>query len=374
MSRMTRALGLLVVPVAVVTMLPGTAQAVAPFGPAHQVLPDSCAGSLTVLDSSGGRHGFTLCRLSSGYDDLYAVTAAPGASTWKRTRVATKAQSLMAVADDGHSSYALYDSTTGVELLTRTRSGTNHVKTLVAKRDGAAGTGALVARGGKWWAVWSDETAITGGTECFYLFQAKTLDGIQGAHNTKLCASEPSLALGSNGEPVLTYRVSQDEVGGQVVVSKWRAGKWSKPHVVTAKNQVGKLPTVSVSGTTTRVTWLQFVPGKNHYVVEVATEVGSGAWHTRSFAPPAVFDTAVVSHQQTVESKGKVVVAWTVLSTKGKEIIEVEENTGGKWSQREVGDGTSGDAVLTQLAAIKGRAYLVMEHSDTTIYDLAAHQ
>jgi hypothetical protein len=188
-----------------------------------------------------------------------------------------------------------------------------------------------------------------------------------------LCASDPSLAL-QGTSPVLTYRTSIDDAGGAVEVSSWHSGTWSKPHQLTGANQAGKLPTVSVTGSTVRVTWLQLVQSANHYVAHLATKAGHGAWHATTFPTPAAFDTVVTSHPQSAQSKGKLFVAWTVVGAGNKETIEVEEHAGGKWTKRQVGDGTGGDAVLTQLAATKGRAYLVLEHSDRTVYDLAARQ
>jgi hypothetical protein len=359
---------------ALVVGLPLGAQAVAPFGAAHRVLPVSCAGSQTALGSDGARHGFTTCRLANGSNALYAVTGSPGATTWTRTRVATNVGYLLAASDDGHSSYALFDTAGGVlELATRARSGSTHLKKLASTRQYGLGSGALLAKNGNWLAVWSAGTKLMAGSGCYQLFQAGTLHGFGATRNTKICGSEPSLAFGSSGKPVLVYRVGLVDYGSEIDLRKSHAGRWSKPHAVTAKNQAGRTPTISVVGNTTRVAWLQFAP-RNRYLAHLATKVGRGPWHTHTFAQPGVFDTVIDTRPQTAESHGNAFIAWTIANSKHKETVHVEEYAGGKWTQRNVGDGTGGDAVLDQLASINGRAYLVISHSDETVYDLTTQQ
>jgi hypothetical protein len=73
-------------------------------------------------------------------------------------------------------------------------------------------------------------------------------------------------------------------------------------------------------------------------------------------------------------SDGKVFLAWTSATKQKKETVHVEQKGSGGWSSRDVGDGTTGDAVLDSLQSINGRAYLVIDHSDTTIYAVTRHQ
>jgi hypothetical protein len=236
----------------------------------------------------------------------------------------------------------------------------------VVARDGS-----LLVKDGKWWAVWSRPTKKTGGTLCYYLYQAKTLDGTQAAHNTTICGVEPALTFGRSGTAELVYRSGLMDVGGDIDLSRWRGAKWSAPQRLNSKGSDCYLPSIVVSGHSTWVSWEQRSASVQ---MVVQHRKNAGAWK-RTILKPAIApgDNTVYSVPQLVVSGPTAALAWTTTTPKNKEIVEVEQHTASGWSGRKVGDGTSGDAVFDELAVHGGRLYLVIDHSDATVYSVGRH-
>jgi hypothetical protein len=358
-----------VVGAALLPLLAGSASAVGPFSAAHKVTPNGCYDSKTLVDGHGVRRGFIVCSKPTGAE-LEAVTAAAGAAKWALTPVALGG--LYAAADDGTASYALYadGNGRGLYLLRRARSGAITKHRLSTSDD--ITSGALLVRSGKWLAMWAAPTIATGGTQCDYLFESKTLGARQAPHNTNICGNQPSLTFAAHGAPVLVADTSEVNTGGEIELLRASGKGWSTPIAVSPGRSLGVNPDVEITGTTTRVVWLAQPGGSAHAMI--ATRTGSGPWHRRTFAGLVGLDQAVLSTPRVAASDGSVFVAFTAITKAKHEIVEVEQYRGGHWTSRQVGDGTSGDAVFGELDASNGRADLVIEHLDQTVYTLTSHQ
>jgi hypothetical protein len=222
------------------------AQAVGPFTHPQKALTADCFPALTVLDATGARHGFASCS-TRFKDHLAFISAAPGAP-WKVNRLRITGY-VHAVADDGSSTYALYSKRHGTYVLKRTRGGAiSHHR--ISKVPG--GDGAIVARGGKWFAIWVGYPKVVDGT-CPPLYSGGTLGHTRHGKATGFCGAYPSLALTSSGKPITAFQTGNYQLGNNIDLSTWRHRKWKKPAALARR---GMLADISTSGATTNVVWL----------------------------------------------------------------------------------------------------------------------
>jgi hypothetical protein len=97
-------------------------------------------------------------------------------SSWTRTATPYRGR-VLAVADDGGSTFLLYQAADGIRITRRTHGGT---LTGGRRISGFTGTnpfptGDLVALAGQWWAVWTEQVGSTTEGTPMQLFQGKTI-------------------------------------------------------------------------------------------------------------------------------------------------------------------------------------------------------
>jgi hypothetical protein len=338
------------------------AEAVATFKAPQRATPNGCFNSITEVSGRGVRHGFVEC--TGDRTGLYYVSAARGTTRWSLSRVSTSVVALLAADDDGDASYAVYVATDGngesTYLVERTHGGA--VTKRVLSADHAAGSAAVLARNGGWWAVWARRTQQTGGSLCEYLFQSKTIGAAASDQSIGRCGQEPSLAIGQGGVPTLVYREQAFDYGGDIDVARWVNGAWSGPTRLNGAD-AGRQPFIQRSGHSTRVAWFRNT-GSGTFDVVLATKHDGGGWRRKHFSRLTAWDNAVAHRPPTISvSGGTVFLAWNAVKRNNLEVARVVALRNGSWSGRDVGDGTSGDAVFAGLDSVDGRAYLVLDHS-----------
>src|SRR4051794_14274532 len=168
----------LVVLIALPMLMAATATA-APTAPVT-VVPAGCnfddVSGDAVVTGDGVTHGFAA--FHGGTCPPAGVISYFEGSGTSWTRAATPYRGrVMAAADDGSSTFLLYQASDGIHITRRTHGGT-----LTAGRriSGFTGTnpfptGDLVAFTGQWWAVWTEQVGSTVEGTPMQLFQGKTI-------------------------------------------------------------------------------------------------------------------------------------------------------------------------------------------------------
>lgn len=194
-----------------------------PFGPVQVVTPDACSVGRVVGDGSGTLRGFTSC------DDgrvLYLQRASGGG--WVRSASSYQGE-VAAVADDGQNVFVLLVHDGAVGIARRTHGG----RELAWRRLNAttAVTADLVARDGRWWAVWSSYVAP--GSSPNHLWQAGTLFGVSqaAAEITSGSAGDgmPQLAMGPRGRLILTWARQSTTRIASTNDGRWSSRQLSAP-------------------------------------------------------------------------------------------------------------------------------------------------
>src|SRR6266540_1312758 len=107
-----------------------------------------------------------------GDDRIWYFQGAGG--SWTRQRSPYRGV-LMAAASDGTGAYLMYRASDGVHLAKRTPGGTFTAGRLLSDTTNRFIAGAVIATGGSWWAVWTEQTGQNRfGDPVYGLFQAKT--------------------------------------------------------------------------------------------------------------------------------------------------------------------------------------------------------
>lgn len=345
-----------------VLTLTATAAAGSSYSKPQKVAPTGCYDSQTSLDAKGDRLGFVICRAKSGRTNLESVRGTSGASKWALKKVGSQA-TLIATAGDGRSDYALYTAKRHTYLAELKPSGALRRHEL--SKDEPT-LGALVAHNGKWFAVFSQENSIGDGT-CPTMFAAGTLVGLNKPTSTKACG-QPALGLDHHGRPILVT-VGLDNAGNNVTLRTWEGSNWSKGETIGSN---GRAPFIATHGKTTYVAYVEFLARSQQSRTVLATQHGSSHWKHKTFPHVAGFDTTVTTGPQVAASSRALFVAWTAV-IHHHEQVQVEQHKH-SWSGQTVGDGTSGDAVMDDLDAIHGHAYLTIDHSDNTLFTVVRHQ
>ncbi|MFN2624579.1 MAG: hypothetical protein ABR520_00660, partial [Mycobacteriales bacterium] len=175
------------------------------YSAAEAATPPSCEITRATATSDGRIAGFGSCWAEE--QELFVVYVERVGADW-RVEPTTYRGRIHAVADDGTTTYALLDSADGgVVLLRRRRDGSYLPQTTLHSLNGLPTEAALIARDGRWWAVWT-----YGGP----LFDAHTIAGGKGSarqitfettHTPShtLRDESPSLVLREDGRALLAW-------------------------------------------------------------------------------------------------------------------------------------------------------------------------
>jgi hypothetical protein len=160
----------LLVPLVLVVLIPLALPASASYGPTR--LARSCTGNIRLAAVGGGVvWGATSCGRQLG---AIGVISARSAGSWRRSSTPWTGD-VLAVADDGGTTFVLWNDANGrLQIGRRPHAGPASAPTLLS-RQGSTGA-SLVARDGRWWAVWST-SGCTGHMEgcSTVMWQAKSL-------------------------------------------------------------------------------------------------------------------------------------------------------------------------------------------------------
>jgi hypothetical protein len=288
---------------------------VAAFGDVMTVLHANCefdsAGGDCAVDGQGTIHAF-VAFTGKSCDQEPPITYVSGSGgSW--TPATTPYRGLViGMAIDGTQLFLLFSNSDGVHLGQLAQGQFTPSQTLSRHSDwgpaGEAGGGSVVAKGGKWWAVWSERADFS---RPFHLFQASTMTSAGELSRQRISSSlphalhtaGPSLALdpANPGSAALAWfvtlpngavvRFARARMGDAV----WHEKAWAPPRPQSGRNVGG--PDLFASD------------GNLHGVYEDNDKI------TYTLNPPT---GTVATHFQTkgngpqvAHSAGKTFVAWT---------------------------------------------------------------
>lgn len=204
-----------------------SARAAGDFGTTQAVTPSGCAAGEVDVSHGGLLRGYGSC------NDGHVLRLQRAGGRWTRASSGYSGR-VVAAADDGSRSYVLLDqdeqqSPDGAArlVLGQKDAGGAEQPLRVLNRGQSVGTGTLVARRGRWWAVWS--AAPAGTEQAPRLWQAGTLLRDRPAQPiTAPGASDvgPDLGIGARGELVLAW-TRGGGTGERVRVAHTSTGIWS---------------------------------------------------------------------------------------------------------------------------------------------------
>ncbi len=338
---------------AVLVMGVTPASAVAPFGPAEQLVA-GCGVGLgdAVIASDGTTRGFAECN-GDPYGPIWFFRDRPGQAPSQQQTPYTGL--VLAAAWDGvGATYLLYEQNSTLKIAKRVESSGAYSSPTTLATTGASAlffTGDVVASAGKWWAVWSEQVGPGGEFAQTELFQAHTLLSSQGRTRITTTASnvfdlEPTLAYASGRVSMVWSRFTNPFTGtGQSDLRRGSntGGGWSTV-LLTAAGNVNLGSDMVVYAGVTYVTWER--DGRI-----VVTSNSSGTFASRTFNTPGFIPSVAVS-------LGKLFVAWAAAPSGGDEDsrVFVAERSGGVWTGANV---TPAPSAPLQVLAQGGKARVV---------------
>lgn len=276
----------------------GPAQAAPP--PAVPVLSTGCTGIIysdavgSAAGASGKVHGFAGYEYSGCGDRLYYFEGA--GSTWT-TRATSLFGDVVDVARDSTGTYLLYvinelAETPELAVAKRAPDGTTTRLAVVAPVNGTAQgvRGSIVARDGRWLAVWSQAGSTSGDND---LYQFGTLYGTPGTTSPVAIGSgndmAPTLAFAPDGATILAFTRTWS-TGKVVRVARTTNGStwsWRTAGSGLPINLDFASLALAVTSAGTFVTWTESV---NQISQVVVADDLTGTWRRQQ--PPAVYDSA----------------------------------------------------------------------------------
>jgi hypothetical protein len=321
MRRTVRAV--LAVAFGVLLMLAPTvpASAVPGFGAAEEVVRPGCRfgavdGDAAVAPDSSTR-GFVAFRGGTGLCAGRVWYVERRAGRWSR-QLSPYVGQVLAVAADNTGTYVLYRSFQhgGALRVGKRRTAGRYTGGRQLSAARTIQSGAIVASGGRWWAVWPEETPGRPEHErSTDLYQAKTLG--RALAKQRVTTSEldydgdPSLLLRPGGEATLAWAVS-DFPADLAILGVGRAGpggRWRVRHFELTRPQnfvFHGVPDLALDGATTHLIWERAVMdrhGKSE--THLVTAYDRGGWGPAHTFPTRGFQPRIAA------SGGKVVAGWT---------------------------------------------------------------
>jgi hypothetical protein len=346
------------------------------FSAASVVGKAGCGDSHTVVDADGLTRGFMVCTTPDGEGALYYVASAAFGSRWHLTRVAS-GRTVLDVADDGSTTYGLVDNGSALEVFARTHAGVVKVTRLADTGDGSDVEGAITARQGKWWALWSE---ASGDCACFPLYEARTMGTPLKAHDTGKVGREMRLVAVSDTAVEVVRDTRPGAIAGSIVVTRVDGAGWHKDTYLEGTQAPdsgsGFQPDVIQVGEVTEVTWIRMdATVRDAYKVMYADNA-SKAWRTHAFTVPAAFPKgALVTWRPAylVASRDRTAVGWTTV-VGGRSVAHLAERVGKRWVEADLPSGIANrSSFLSGLGAWQGRLQCVFDvvddatNQDTTV-------
>jgi hypothetical protein len=293
--------------VALLTVAGGAvpAGAAGPFGPAQVVEPD-CTFALAdaAIAVDGAVRGFDTCdQLFAGRIDFFRD---PLGATPQRETTPYTGRVLATAWDGAGATYVVYIDGQQLRIGKRVESTGVYAPPTTLTTAGWTSrpyTADVVAAGGRWWVVWSEQVGPGGEYAQTDLFQAHTLLGSQG--RTRITTTTgtddryPSLAYAA-GRMTLVFVRGPVPVPGNgspgapqaqqdLQIARSTGGPWLS-RLFSSAGDLNGFPDVVDYGGVTYVAWVTGNPA----AVVVADDAGA-AFRSHQFATPAVSPTVAVS-------------------------------------------------------------------------------
>jgi hypothetical protein len=367
---MARRLGIVVLAVlamlAVAAATPATA--VGAFGPAVTVADLGCAGGdYSVAKASQHADGVIrgwAVTVGAGCADgrIWYVEGGAGRA-WLRQRSPYRGV-LLAAASDGTGAYVLYRASDGIHLSKRTLGGTFTAGRLLSDSTYRFTQGTVLATGGTWWAVWTEQTGEDRfGDPVSGLFQAKTYGTDQTRQRITFRGDsdvDPDLALRPGGGAVLVWtRITELPETGSVRVATSADGQWASRAFATGGDfgPYHQSPQVATDGRWTYITW-EF----DRHIFE--SDNRSGRFRSHRFAAPGAIPEVAVS-------SGKTFVVWTTAARTGvPSHVFVAERAGSTWTGLNLPRATPGYERAAEVTANRGKATVLILGTNASGRDL----
>ena len=348
---MRRRLAGLLLAALLLPLVPAPASAVQPLGDPQQVAPAGCLRSAVSTGPDGALRGFVQCRTAdgSGAELRYVVRTSGG---WQVRRVLPDGGVLWDSTQDATGTYVLYAGSGPVGAYVRrvSRDGTVGARRWLGPSSDRSGS--VVARDGRWWAVWS---AFDG--SAYSLREAGTLFGssvVDRRITSDTGDGTPSVQLRPGGGLQLAWpRVRYDAEGRattDVRLASTTGSGWQSRSLAREPGLTGVRMTVAG-----RHTYLSWTRGLRPLVASNE----SGAFRTRVFLVPAC---AAAGHLAV--SGSTVFLAWGGCNgrtgTQARDEVYLAERRSGTWSTATAFSGSAYE--LTDLVQSAGRATVAASH------------
>lgn len=352
----------LVALVALVAMTPAGAlprdSSASSFGPSELASPPSCPLVHAASSGDGSLHGFARCPAGDlvqytgrDVDDVLLYVERVG-SEW-RHETSPYHGLVLDVADDGTATYVLSHTGRGLVLGVRDRRGT-YAESAVLDNEGAV-QASIVARAGRWWAVWTASGPLY---QAGSLFRHQARQRITVARTTTL---QPDLALSPSGRVYLTWfkylgfitdRASGRDLNKSEVRLGWSDnGRWESVRFTAGAGLYNHHPRVT---TDSQHVYVTFVRDATPIVARSRTPSPRGSFEWRAYNTPG--DCWNRINPRITSMGGRVLAGWTTCGTTSQPpsptILEIEP---GRWTgPTEV----HGEGMADSLSSSGGRALL----------------
>jgi hypothetical protein len=349
---MTRRIGIVLLVALAVAVLGAPAGAVGAFGPTATVADIGCVsngsgGAKASLGGDGVVRGWVESTGPACGDDRIWYFQGAGRS-WTTERSPYHG-ALLAASSDGTGAYVLYQAADGIHLSKRTPGGTFTTGRLLSDST-RFGQGTVIAKGGSWWAVWTEQTGENRfGDPVLSLFQAKTYGTDHARQRITAHGGDsdhdPDLALRPGGGAVLAWsrHIDLDE-NDEIRVATSADGRWtSRTFAGPSGFDSYQSPQVTTDSRWTYLTWTV-----NRQVNE--SDNRSGRFRGHRFFTPGAYPRIAVSG-------GKTFLAWSTQSRSDEPYhVFVAERAGSTWTGLNLPKATPAWEITEEATAYAGKA------------------
>jgi hypothetical protein len=342
-STMTRRIFIVLLALVTTAVVAAPAGAVGRFGPATTVVDFGCWtrdwSAAAALGGDGIVRGWAQGTGPPCLDERIWFFGGQG-TRWTRVRSPYRGRILDA-AYDGTGTYLLYLAADGIRVTKRTAGGVFTPGRRLSASTYEFATGAVLATGGSWWAVWTEPA---GGGNLTSLFQAKTYGTDQ--------ARQRITATGDDDDPELALRP-----GGGAVLAWGRGGPAPTPpdtrSLRIATSTDGAWASRAFALTSSRRHDLFTGPTHTYLAWEHDSRVTvadntSGSFRRHTFATPGGYPSVAASG-------GRLFVTWSVL-VDGRDHAYVAERNRGSWTGVTLGRSTDEHEFAWEVTAFDGKA------------------
>lgn len=324
--------------VVAITLSAGPAAAVPlPFDPPQTVV-GGCESYYADarMTGNGDLFGFATCRTGTG-NHIRFLSRNPDRSV-NPSEATGFVGRVMAVANDSTGTYVLYSNDTQIRIGKRTNAGAYSSRAVdTFGGGGSLPSGDVIAKGGQWFGVWSEQVGPGGEfaeTDLFFAGSNLPPAPVPPA-SSSLDDLQPTLAY-SLSTPVLVWaRWDSPAVPGpsDLLVSKYISGSWQSTRTFASAGTWNLSPDIFIGGGRTFVAW-----ERDGYVWVASNATGSFVSHR--FNTGGSFPKVAASI--TINRPDHVFVTWTAFGNTGSRAFFAQTNSTGSVTGTWLGDYVAG--------------------------------